>query len=187
MTRSVGFRSAALLALAFWAAHGIHHLVRGEPAELLWTCNVAAGLVAIGCWRARAGWCAVAAAWLVFGDPLWLLDVATGGELLWTSPFVHVGSLAIAVWAIRRLGVPRGFWKVSVLGSILVLGITRLVAPSASNVNLVFAVQGGYERVFPSHTAYLALLVGASAVVAFGTERALRRLFRTVGEDTPTW
>ena len=82
---------------------------------------------------------AVGVCWVLFGLPIWLLDLATGGTLNPTSVFTHVGGPAVGILALRRLGWPAGvWWKASIAEAALLL-LTRLVAPPERNINLVFA------------------------------------------------
>src|SRR5689334_15091168 len=81
----------AIVSLGFYVIHASSHIRRGTPGDLLWACNVAVPMLVVGCLvgasrdvRARrriaSPLCAVALSWLAYGLPLWLLDIATGGD-----------------------------------------------------------------------------------------------------------
>lgn len=162
-THEVG---AAALALLFYAVHGAAAVARGAPEDALWQCHVACLLIAGGLLAPSAAACLAGVQWLALGVPLWLLDLATGGELHETSILTHVGGLAVGLWGARRLGARRGVWWRSLLLLVALLIVTRLATPARANVNLAFAVWPGWEPLFPSHAAYLAML-GLLAAVAF--------------------
>jgi hypothetical protein len=160
------------LALLFFGVHAAVHVVRREPWDLLWSCNVACLLVGIGCVSGHALPVAIGVLWLSFGVPLWLIDLATGGAMLPTSPLTHVGGLALGLAGTRELGWPAGAWWKAVAGLGLLTEACRFVTPRAANVNLAFSVWGGWETRFPSHVVYLALLLVCASVVFFAVERA---------------
>jgi hypothetical protein len=163
------------LALAAYALQGGYDVWHGRPADLLWACHLGALAIGVGCVTRRAALVAVGLSFLAYGVPLWLLDLATGGEFVPTSAGTHLGGLAVGVAAVRRLGWPTGTWRRALAASIGLLGVTRLVTPPAANVNLVFAVAGGWEARFPSHAAYLALMIAGAGAVFFIAERLARR------------
>jgi hypothetical protein len=145
----------------------------GQGHNLLWACNVAAPLLALGCALGIRRLIAIPTLWLCFGTPLWLLDLATGGTMTPTSPLVHLLCPVVGILAARRLGwgAPSWHWATAALGVLLLL--TRLVSPPALNVNLAFAVWAGWERYFPSHGLYIALLLISSAATFWLVERLL--------------
>jgi hypothetical protein len=164
--------SAAL----FYAIHGVDRAAHGHWEDLFWACHVACLAIAAGC---LADWPAASAtglSWLCFGIPMWIIDLATGGELIPSSVLTHVGGFVVGIVAIAKTGWRRGsWWKATAAASVLLL-VTRLVTPPAANVNLVFAVWPGWERMFPSHAVYFALLLAANAMVSFLVEHAARGL-----------
>ncbi len=164
------------LALACYAVHAGFHGYHGRFADALWGCHVASLLIAAGAFSERPTPVAIGVLWLCFGNPLWILDLSTGGELLPTSVFTHVGGFIIGVLLLKRLGVPRHAWWQAALAFLGLLGVTRLLTPRASNVNLAFAVAPGWERTFPSYPVYLLLMVSAGAVTFFAAELGLRKV-----------
>jgi hypothetical protein len=171
-------RSLGGLALGCYAIHVGSHLYHGRPADSLWGCHVACLLVAVSAFTRRATPAAIGVLWLCFGNPLWLLDVATGGELLPTSLLTHVGGFALGLLLLKRLGFPPGSWWQATLAFLGLLGLTRLVTPRAANVNLAFAVASGWERTFPSYPLYLLLMVSAGTATFFTAELGLRKVLR---------
>src|SRR6185437_8352001 len=143
--------------------------------DLLWACNVAMPLLAFGCFLAHARMCVCAFLFLLYGTPMWLLDLVAGGGMVLTSPLLHLGGLGLAAYAVWRLGWPPRTWLVAAGGAALVLAISALVTPPAANVNMAFSVYKGWEHWFPSHRVYLAGMWLGAASVFFVAERIARK------------
>ncbi len=173
-------RLFGLVSLGFFAAHAGRHVLAGRAPDVLWMCTLAALLVGLGGIARRPRVVAVGVSWLVFGAPLWLLDVCGGGELFVTSILTHLGSLGLGLGILFRTGYPRRSYLRAFLLSLAVLGVSRLATPAAANVNLVFHVPSGWEGAFPSHARYLAMLLGASLCTFLVTERLALRFFPKV-------
>jgi len=169
-------RWLGVAALACYAIHAGLHLYRGRFADALWGCHVASLLIAAGAFSELATPVAIGVLWLCFGNPIWILDLATGGELLPTSLFTHVVGFVIGILVLKRLGVPRHAWWKATLAFLGLLGLTRLLTPRAANVNLAFAVASGWEKTFPSYPLYMLLMVSAGAITFFAAEFGLRKV-----------
>lgn len=161
------------LALAIYVLHTANHLAHGRAYDLLWVCNLATALLAIGCLARAPALAAISLLWLCVGTALWLLDAFTGGEVIWTGILTHVGGTAVAAFAVAGLGMPRGTWYRAVAAAAVIVAITRLVTSPEHNVNLAFAVREGWEARFSSHLPYLGLLFAVAATVFFGIERGV--------------
>ncbi len=159
------------LALIFYIAHFAWHLAHGSLGDLWWACNVACPMIAVGCFTKNGRLCACGVMWLAYGAPMWVLDLATGGALVPTSIFTHFGGLVIGVVAVRRLGWPRGSWLVACAATATLLALTRIFGSPERNANLAFRVHGGWEKYFPSHLLYLAMMWLGGAVMFFVAER----------------
>ncbi|MFY9609384.1 MAG: hypothetical protein WAU45_12315 [Blastocatellia bacterium] len=164
-----------LAALACYAIHAAFHLFHGRPAELLWACHLGAALVGAGLLYSSATTSGIGLLFLCMGTPLWLLDLAGGGEFYPTSCFTHLGGLAIGLYGARRLVLPPGTWWKGVVALISLILICRLVTPPGANVNVAFAVYPGWDRLFPNHPAYLATMTCLAAGYFFVSEFWLRR------------
>lgn len=162
-------------ALVCYAVHATFHLIHGRPEELLWACHLGAALAGIGLLCSSATTNGIGLLFLCMGTPLWLMDLAGGGEFYPTSCFTHLGGLAIGLYGARRLGLPSGTWWKAVAALITLILICRLVTPQRANVNVAFAIYAGLEKVFPSHLVYLAIMMGAAAGYFLVLEYVLRR------------
>lgn len=170
------------LAFLGWAAHALECVFwRGEPESLLWVCNLGALLVGVGLWR---GWPAVngiGVAWLVWGLPLWALDLALGGEFIATSLGTHVVALGAGLAGARDIGMPRGTWWRSVLALIVLQQLCRALTAPRHNVNAAFAVWTGWEGVFPSYPVYWVSCVLLGGGTFFAAELILSRWVSQAG------
>jgi hypothetical protein len=168
-------RWIGLLGVAFYVGHAAYYLHAGLPQNLLWGCHIASLLIAAG-WILRSpATNGVGVLWLVYGVPMWLLFLATGGEFLPTTLLTHVGGTALGLWGLRWLGLPRGTWWKATAGLVALALLTRAIAPAEDNVNLAFAVQAGWEDSFRSFAVYAALVNGGGALVFFVGELILKR------------
>src|SRR5262249_47931746 len=108
-------KSLGCLALVCYAVHAGFHLYHGRPEDLLWACHIGAAVVGLGLILSSATLNGVGVLLLCMGTPLWLLDLAGGGEFYPTSCFTHLGGLAIGIYGLHRLGMARGtWWKASI-------------------------------------------------------------------------
>jgi hypothetical protein len=161
-----------------YVAHAVE-IVRGyAPANLLWSCNVAVLAVALGLALERARVVGVGALLLLLGEPFWIVGIASG-DFLVTSPLTHVVVPAVALWALKRSGVPRGLVLPS-LGVVALATIAaRVVAPPAENVNLASFVPPqaapASVRAWLPHPLYLAGVFVALGAVGLGLEKLLIR------------
>jgi len=174
MTTTAKFGVAALVC---YAIHAAFHLVHGRPEELLWACHLGAALVGAGLLSSSPTINGIGLLFLCMGTPIWLMDLAGGGEFYPTSCFTHLGGLAIGLYGARRLGLPSGTWWKAVTALITLILVCRLVTPQRANVNVAFAIYAGLEKVFPSHLVYLVIMMGAAAGYFLVLEWALRRWF----------
>ena len=175
MTNTSRMTVAGALALAGYAVHAAFHLWHGTPADMLWVCHFAAVMVGIGLMQRRAPLVGAGTLILCMGTPLWVLDLVQGGEFFPTSLGTHVLGLAIGLWGVRELGMHKGAWWKAALAVLALVGVSRIVTPAASNVNVAFAMPPGMEHYFPSHRVYLAVMLGISSVYFWVVEALLRR------------
>jgi len=164
------------LALAFYAIHASHHVLRGHPEDLLWACHLGAVCVGAGLLARLPAVNAVGFLWLAVGDALWLLELAGGGELIPTSLLTHVGGLAVGALGLARFGMPRHSWWRAILAFLALQQLCRFVTPAAANINVAHAVWSGWEDVFPGYVGYQIVLLAIGAAGFFAVEWVSRRV-----------
>lgn len=173
------------LAFVFYAAHVALHWRLGHPERFLWACHLSNVAIGLG-FLTRSAWLnGVGFLWLTIGIPLWLVYLSRGGILFVTSPLTHLGGLAIAVYGLRRLGVPKHLWLATLAASFTLHQICRQTTPPEESVNLAWDIwAGGGEAVFSSYLAYVTTLVVLSAMVFFLAEQGARKAFAPVSPPT---
>ena len=104
-----------------------------------------------------------------------LLDLSTGGVFNPPSILTHFGGFLLGLVGTMALGLPPGAWWKAVVALAFLQLLTRWTTPPAANVNLAFAVWGGWERWFPSHHVYLTILAMTAATVFLAVTFLLRK------------
>jgi hypothetical protein len=159
--RAAALRPLGWLPLAAYAVHAGFQAWRGHAEYALWSCHVAALLVGAGLLGPWPTANAVGVLWLVLGVPLWLIDVARGGEFYPTTLLTHVGAFALALVAVAWLGWPPGAWWKGLAGLLALVVVSRLVTPDLADVN------GAYTLFPRSGPGWAALLSGIPLVGGF--------------------
>jgi hypothetical protein len=162
-------------AIVFYMAHAATWLLRGAPANLLWTCHLGCLLAGIAILADIPFLNAVSIHWLVLGNILWMINLAGGGEFICTSQLTHLGGLLIGLWYARRSGFPRGSWLMALAGIAALHVLSGFVTPARENINLAFRVFAGWEKIFPDFHVYRLFLLALSAALFYALERAIRR------------
>jgi hypothetical protein len=170
-------RRLALLAAIFYAAHAIELVVRASPAHLLWSCNVASAIVAAALAFGSPTWNAAGALLLLVGLPVWIVDLASGDALFFTSLGTHLGVPVLSLLATRGLGVPRRAYPAAVLTLAAATGASARLSSVEENINLARATPPGWEW-FPSHGLYMLWLGGTLSVAMLVVLIVLRRARR---------
>jgi len=169
-------RWLGLLALAFYAVHCASHVRRGHVEDVLWSCHIAALLIGVGLLGGWATWVAIGVTWLAVGVPLWLLDVASGGEFNPTSVLTHVGGLVVGIIGLWHLGMPGQVWWKELLALAALQQLCRWVTPAEANVNVAFSVYPSMRAYFASYWVYLGTMGVLFAGIFVVVEIALRKL-----------
>jgi hypothetical protein len=167
---------AGCLAIVFYIIHAAYTISVGETPAVLWVCHVSALVVAAGWFLERPRLFAVPLLWLAWGNLLWALYLAGGGDFYPTSIFTHIGAMVLAILGLRIYGMPRRSWPWATAGMGALVLITRITTPPQLNVNLAHRVHEGWETMFPSHLAYVLLLLCAASLVFIATEAIARKL-----------
>ncbi|MBX9789995.1 MAG: hypothetical protein K2Y37_13840 [Pirellulales bacterium] len=173
---------AGMAALVCYATHAAFHLVHGRWYDLVWACHLAAILVGVGLIARNSAINGIGVLLGLMGLPLWLADLATGGQFYPSSLLTHVVALALGLYGVARLGLPSGTWWKTIATLIALIAICRLTTPAEANINVAFNIQRGWVDYFTSHVSYLAVTIGAASVYFFVVERVVRRLLRLRSE-----
>ncbi|HOW43832.1 MAG TPA: hypothetical protein PK919_01540 [Candidatus Aminicenantes bacterium] len=166
-------------ALSFYAVHAVTWLRRGVPGALLWACHLGCLLVGIAVLARRPALNGVGVLWLVLGNLLWAVDLAAGGEFIFTSPLTHVGGLSIGVCHARRAGFPRRSWLAALAGIAALHLLSGWVTPPAENINVAFRVHPSLQGIVPGFLAFRILMLAASAALFYAAELLIRRIVKS--------
>jgi hypothetical protein len=173
----MSLRKLALVALACYAVHATELLLRTPPENLLWSCNVAAVLVILGLATGSATWNAAGGVLLLAGEPVWIVDLSSGGTFYVTSLFTHVGVPIASLAGMRALGVPWRAWPASVVAlASATIAAARWSSPE-ENVNVAVVTPPGWER-FPTHAIYMTWLGTSICLGTLALVFVLRRIHR---------
>lgn len=156
----------AAFGLAAFALHTYFKIRDGLVPELLWGCNVTAVALILGFafeWDRVVG---VAFLWrLVLGEPGFLVGVGTGERYGWSTVFVHLVPTVLALFYLRRSGLPRGSAVWAALGCLVLILLSHAFSPPSLNVNFSHLRVPVLSAWFPGRWSYRmvsALLIAGS-------------------------
>lgn len=132
---------------------------------MLWMCNIGNLVLALGLFFEKPLLVRVAAIWTIPGLLVWFLYVVLAWGVFITSTLAHVGGLAVAAIVLKTYRMDRSSWGYAFGWYLLVQLISRFVTPADLNVNLVHAIQPGWERTFTSYWMFWLVLTLIGAVV----------------------
>ena len=181
MARAWSPRSEVLgaIAIASYVIHASVHLSNGNPHHLVWMCHIASLLVGFGLLCRSPNANVIGFLWSCFGTPLWILDLATGGEPYVTAALTHGSGVIIGFIGVQRLGLPRAAAVKAVAAYVPLWALTRAVTPPSANVNVAFSVHGGSQTWFTSYPPYFVMLLGFGLVTFIVIEKMLSLTRRT--------
>jgi hypothetical protein len=152
-------------AILFYAIHGGYWIVRGVPQNVLWACHLGSAAVGVGLLCRLPLLNGVGVLWLGMGNIFWAINLASGGELEPTSFLTHLGGLAVGLYGIKKLGLPRLAAPMALAALLALQRMTPWFGAPEENVNLAFRVWTGWERTFPSYLRYEVFLFAQAGVV----------------------
>jgi len=158
-------RLLGVLPLLFFSAQGVHYWKIHQLGHMLWMCNIGNLVLALGLFFEKPLLVRVAAIWTIPGLLVWFLYVVLAWGVFITSTLAHVGGLAVAAIVLKTYRMDRSSWGYAFGWYLLVQLISRFVTPADLNVNLVHAVQPGWERTFASYWMFWLVLTLIGAVV----------------------
>jgi hypothetical protein len=173
--KQIGLGSLALL---FYLVHALYWILEGAASNAIWACHLGALLISTGWLILIPALNAVGTLWLGLGNLLWISDLLAGATFYPTSALTHLGGIAVGIWGVAEMGIPKRSWLRAALGLIPLWLATRWLSDPGENVNMAFRVYSGWEGRFPHYWIFLALLLSAAALLFFFLEKALARIVR---------
>ncbi len=175
-THLVADRWCGILLIASFLVHLTNCFWHGHWYDAMWACHVAALTLGLGLLMVNATLIGIGALCLVVGTPLWLVDVATGAELVPTSALTHLLGWIVSVFVLVRGQAISGMWWKTLLALGLLQYVSRWVTPPHRNVNAAFEVYASVAPWFPSYVYYWISLVLAAALIFWVIDRVVSRV-----------
>jgi hypothetical protein len=127
------------------------------PEQILWCCHLSNLGLAVGLVLRRPSWIRMTSLWLIIGLPPWLIDMLMTGLMTPVSIFSHFGGALVALFALRRIGLPTGSWRPALLYFLVLQQLTRLLTTPGpyTNVNVAHFAYGPWKDLFQPYWVYL--------------------------------
>lgn len=154
-------------------------------------CNIGNLLLALGLFLEQAVLIRVAVIWMVPGVAVWFLYVVPTWGMLLTGRFgyseffgvlssslAHLGGFSVGLVALRQVGMDSRAWLYAFAWYFVVQLLSRLVTPTAMNVNLSHNIQPGWEQGFSSYGTFWLVLTTLVGLCLWALGRLLRLMWR---------
>lgn len=166
-------RMLGVLPLLFFAGYAYAAIGENRAAESLWMCHVSNLILGVGMLARRPALVRTVFPWLVFGVPLWVIDVMSSGDERALSTVSHIGGFLVGLCAIRRVRVPANPWFPALLLYLALQQLCRWLTPPSFNVNLSHGIYSGWERWFPNYPIYWIVTTLTAAAMLWGIGRLM--------------
>jgi len=140
-----------ILPILFVAAATYHYIQSSTLFSLLWMCNICNITLALGILLQKPTLIWVSTLWLVWGIPLWILDVVAYKHFNPHALLTHIVAAVIGLYAIKRIPKPSTMWWKAVIFGASIQLLTRLVTPNNYNINVS---NRPYDLFYPFITQY---------------------------------
>jgi hypothetical protein len=183
-------RLLGFLPLTFFFAQAIHYWQINELGHMLWMCNIGNLLLALGLFLEQPLVVRVAVIWMVPGVVVWCFYVVpTWGTLLTgnfdlkglfgviSSSLAHLGGFSVGLITLRQVRIDGRAWLFAFAWYFVMQLLSRLITPSAMNVNLSHNIQSGWEQSFSSYWKFWLLLTVLVGICLWILGRLLRILW----------
>lgn len=127
----------------------------------------------------KASALSVGVLWLTLSIPLWMFDVALGGEFMASTAAAFVAGMIAGVLALRQLKMPARAWRTALIALFALQQFCRFTTPPREDVNFCVLMWFGWEGIFKSYLAFWACLAALSAAVFAAASAMARRLAPT--------
>jgi hypothetical protein len=168
------------LPLIFFAARAVEYVwIARTPEQILWCCHISNLLLGLGILFHHRRSVRIAALWILVGLPPWALDMVVTGLITPVSLLSHLGGAAIALVALRRVGVTGRDWLPALLYFLVLQQLTRqLTVPGPlTNVNVAHFAYGPWKDLITTYWLYIIVNSTLAALLLLILERLLRTIF----------
>ena len=166
-------RMLGILPLLFFAAYFYAAVGENRAPEAFWMCHVSNLILGIGVLAQRPALVRMVFPWLVFGVPLWLIDIASSGDERAVSTVSHLGGFLLGLYAICCVRVPTNPWLFALLLFMALQQLCHWLTPASFNVNLSHSIYSGWEGWFPNYPIYWVVTTLTAAAMLWGVGRLM--------------
>jgi hypothetical protein len=152
------FTFLGYLSVLFYIIHSVSWIIKGVPANLLWTCHLASLFIGIAVIFRIPLLNSLSVLWLSIGNIIWTIYLTSGGDFEPTSTLTHWGGLIVGLIGVRKMGMQKysTIWSLAVL--LIIQQLSKFITPESENINLAFRVHETAEKTFSSYTIYFFFL-----------------------------
>ncbi len=176
--QNLKFRLLGLIPLLLFIARLINLFNTNEIGHILWMCHISNLMLAIALFSAWPFLVQISVPWLLFGLPLWILDVTQVGLVGGLTSFgTHVGGLIIGLVALSKMTYNKNMWIYAFVWYLTVQQICRMFTPSELNVNIAHMVYQGWETMFSVYWQYWLVTTISVALSMWLIEKIFLKLF----------
>jgi hypothetical protein len=160
------YKYLGLLSILFYISHSLSWIIKGVPANLLWTCHLASFFIGISLIFNFSLLNSISVQWLGIGNIIWIIYLFGGGDFEPTSGLTHWGGLIIGLIGINKMGIKKYSSLYALSLMFIFQQLTKYITPEKENINLAFYIPEGWEKYFSSYILY-ELYLGAVCLGSF--------------------
>jgi hypothetical protein len=128
-------------------------------------CHISNLMLAIALFSAWPFLAQISVPWLLFGLPLWILDITQVGIVGGLTSFgTHVGGLIIGLIALSKMTYNKKVWIYAFVWYLAVQQICRMITSPELNVNIAHNVYRGWETIFSIYWQYWLVTTISAAI-----------------------
>ena len=127
---------------------------RGKAGDSLWICHVSNLGLSFGLILNLPILVRLSVICIIYGFPLWILEVIRTKEIIVPSILTHLTGLGIGLFAISKVRMTETAWIYALAWFVFIQQISRFVTPVVLNVNLAHRVHNGWEKFFKSYKSF---------------------------------
>lgn len=170
-----------LFPLGFFLAQLVHHYLASAPANIFWMCNISNLTLALGLFFHQQKIVAISTLWLLFGIPLWVIDLIEFHQTPLSTFLAHIGGVTIALYTYRHSVKIDRVWYWALIWFLLVQAFCRIFTGSNLNINLAHQIRG--TSYFGHYWQFWISMILVIATMLFLLETVLQWIFKGILAD----
>jgi len=182
--QNIKFRLLGLIPLLLFVARLNNLYNINEIGHILWMCHISNLMLAIALFSAWPFLAQISVPWLLFGLPLWILDITQVGIVGGLTSFgTHVGGLIIGLIALSKMTYNKKVWIYAFVWYLAVQQICRMITSPELNVNIAHNVYRGWETIFSIYWQYWLVTTISAAIFMWLIGIFFQKLFPPKDRD----